>query len=251
MLAHSVEALLTMFNSSNIYTMAETPSHQNVSISRLAEEVLPTPHTIDFAELMLPVMLPKNCMNIWCTYLVAAAEYCQSCALDFIRSQEVAATGDNKGISLSGFLNIIDGVASSEGRILVMTTNHMENLDHALLRPGRCDLIVHFNYATAAMIRGLFVAIYSAQDPEDAAKKMDNMDNINKAERRASFTPIHGRTEAEVSQMADKFAEILPADKFTPAEIQGYLLQHKIDPEGAVEGLEHWIQEREDQKKKT
>ncbi|KAK2841587.1 hypothetical protein FQN49_006106, partial [Arthroderma sp. PD_2] len=45
-----------------------------------------------------------------------------------------------QGISLSALLNTIDGVASSEGRILVMTTNHAENLDPALLRPGRVDL---------------------------------------------------------------------------------------------------------------
>jgi chaperone BCS1 len=28
------------------------------------------------------------------------------------------------GITLSGLLNVIDGVAASEGRILIMTTNH-------------------------------------------------------------------------------------------------------------------------------
>jgi mitochondrial chaperone BCS1 len=40
------------------------------------------------------------------------------------------------GISLSGLLNAIDGVASHEGRVLVMTTNHPEQLDAALIRPG-------------------------------------------------------------------------------------------------------------------
>lgn len=44
-----------------------------------------------------------------------------------------------KGISLSGLLNIIDGVASHEGRVLIMTTNHPEKLDEALIRPGRVD----------------------------------------------------------------------------------------------------------------
>lgn len=40
------------------------------------------------------------------------------------------------GISLSGLLNVIDGLASPEGRVLIMTTNHPEKLDHALIRPG-------------------------------------------------------------------------------------------------------------------
>ena len=48
-----------------------------------------------------------------------------------IKDQNAAV---NKGISLSGFLNIIDGVASSEGRILVLTTNHIEKLERQLAR---------------------------------------------------------------------------------------------------------------------
>jgi chaperone BCS1 len=47
---------------------------------------------------------------------------------------------NNQGVSMSGLLNAIDGVASQEGRVLVMTTNHPENLDKALVRPGRIDM---------------------------------------------------------------------------------------------------------------
>lgn len=43
------------------------------------------------------------------------------------------------GITLSGLLNVIDGVFSRDGRLLIMTTNHPEKLDPALLRPGRAD----------------------------------------------------------------------------------------------------------------
>jgi chaperone BCS1 len=42
-------------------------------------------------------------------------------------------------ITFSGFLNAIDGVRSQEGRIIIMTTNHKEKLDPALLRAGRTD----------------------------------------------------------------------------------------------------------------
>lgn len=43
-------------------------------------------------------------------------------------------------LTLGGVLNAIDGVAESEGRVLVMTANHRDILDQALLRPGRVDL---------------------------------------------------------------------------------------------------------------
>ena len=55
----------------------------------------------------------------------------------------------------------IDGVTASEGRILVMTTNHAEKLDPALLRPGRVDMTITFGYAARDDIEELFRAIYS------------------------------------------------------------------------------------------
>lgn len=51
-------------------------------------------------------------------------------------------------VTFSGLLNALDGVRSQEGRILMMTTNHREKLDPALLRPGRADVHVELNYAS-------------------------------------------------------------------------------------------------------
>jgi len=42
-------------------------------------------------------------------------------------------------VTLGGILNAVDGATASEGRLLIMTTNHPEKLDRALLRPGRVD----------------------------------------------------------------------------------------------------------------
>jgi len=58
-------------------------------------------------------------------------------------------------ISFSGLLNAIDGVGAQEGRIVVLTTNHLERLDAALIRPGRIDLEVELGNASAAQLRGL------------------------------------------------------------------------------------------------
>merc|ERR1712146_754646 len=49
-------------------------------------------------------------------------------------------------LNLSGLLNVLDGVVDSPGRILVMTTNHPEKLDPALIRPGRINRRVHLGY---------------------------------------------------------------------------------------------------------
>nr|KYP51369.1 hypothetical protein KK1_026800 [Cajanus cajan] len=60
---------------------------------------------------------------------------------------ETAKNGDNK-VTLSGLLNIIDGLWSccGEERIIIFTTNHKERLDPALLRPGRMDMHIHLSY---------------------------------------------------------------------------------------------------------
>ena len=42
----------------------------------------------------------------------------------------------SRGVTFSGLLNAIDGVAAQEGKILFVTTNHIERLDEALIRPG-------------------------------------------------------------------------------------------------------------------
>ena len=43
------------------------------------------------------------------------------------------------GVTLSGLLNVLDGFHAPENVVFVMTTNHIEALDPALLRPGRID----------------------------------------------------------------------------------------------------------------
>lgn len=47
----------------------------------------------------------------------------------------------SKIITLSGLLNAIDGIGARDNRILILTSNHAEKLDSALIRPGRIDMI--------------------------------------------------------------------------------------------------------------
>jgi chaperone BCS1 len=62
-------------------------------------------------------------------------------------------------VSLGGLLNVIDGLASRENRVLILTSNHPDKLDPALLRPGRIDLTETIGLLAApeaqAMIAGL------------------------------------------------------------------------------------------------
>ncbi|KAL1980482.1 hypothetical protein VTN96DRAFT_4038 [Rasamsonia emersonii] len=144
-----------------------------------------------------------------------------------------------QGVSLSALLNIIDGVASSEGRILVMTTNHIEKLDPALLRPGRVDMTIEFGYSDRVSIRDLFLAIYAPLEGDLPDAKIGN-GAVNSAYQATS--------KAELVSLAEEFASRIPSGEFTPAEIQGYLLQHKQEPELAIKGAEAWVQDIREEK---
>jgi chaperone BCS1 len=54
-------------------------------------------------------------------------------------SHEKDDPADRFGVSLSGLLSVLDGFHAPENVLFVMTTNHIESLDPALLRPGRID----------------------------------------------------------------------------------------------------------------
>lgn len=123
------------------------------------------------------------------------------------REKDNGSCTRKNSLSLSALLNVIDGVAASEGRILIMTTNHSQNLDQALTRPGRIDKTIHFRYADRAMIQALFYSIYRASDDSESNSV------INKTTKNDKTTAI-----------AMMFASRVPENTFTAAETQGYLL---------------------------
>lgn len=63
-------------------------------------------------------------------------------------------------VTFSGLLNALDGVASAEPCIIFMTTNHLERLDPALVRPGRIDRIFELGDAKAEQVKELFIRFY-------------------------------------------------------------------------------------------
>lgn len=80
-------------------------------------------------------------------------------------------SGEGQKLNLSILLNILDGVLEQPGRILIMTSNRPEKLDKALIRPGRIDVIVKFDYCKKHEVVEIIEAF--------TGKKVSN-DNLNK-----------------------------------------------------------------------
>lgn len=62
--------------------------------------------------------------------------------------------------TLSGILNTLDGVSSLDGVVIFMTTNCIEKIDPAILRPGRVDHIVELPAPSTQAIQDHFVEKY-------------------------------------------------------------------------------------------
>ncbi|OQR85152.1 bcs1 aaa-type ATPase [Thraustotheca clavata] len=55
------------------------------------------------------------------------------------KSSKMKSSSSSDKLNLAGLLNVLDGVVDAPGRLLIMTTNHPEKLDPALIRPGRVN----------------------------------------------------------------------------------------------------------------
>lgn len=80
---------------------------------------------------------------------------------------------DAFGITFSGLLNALDGIASPEGTVVFMTTNHPENLDPALIRPGRIDQSMTFGPPTKGQLANLYTRFFPNQSPEEFVNKFE------------------------------------------------------------------------------
>ena len=126
--------------------------------------------------------------------------------------------------TLSGLLNVLDGVASQEGRIILMTSNFADKLDRALVRPGRVDSMIYLGNISQRSGELMFLRMFAqdAAGPAPSAKE-----------------PI---SREELEKLALEFSRKLPDDRFTPAQLQGFLLGHRESPHGAVKSVDAWAE---------
>lgn len=117
--------------------------------------------------------------------------------------REEAEDKDNK-VTFSGLLNALDGVASSEGTILFMTTNHIEKLDEALIRAGRTDVKQFIGLPDDSQIARMFLRFFPGQT--DAAQ---------------TFA-----------------AEIIGRGAVSMAAVQGHFLQHRHSFTDALDNVQ-------------
>lgn len=76
-------------------------------------------------------------------------------------------TVDKFGVTLSGLLNVLDGFHAPDNVLYMMTTNKIELLDPALLRPGRIDYRLYLGPASTAQKVELYLRFFPVADENE------------------------------------------------------------------------------------
>lgn len=80
----------------------------------------------------------------------------------------------NKGVSLSCILNVFDGLLAQKDQFIIATTNHIENLDKALIRSGRFDICEEVSKLDKKDI-GLFLSNYYGKRVDKIDKELNSI----------------------------------------------------------------------------
>lgn len=109
-----------------------------------------------------------------------------------------------------------------------MTMNHIEMLDKALIRTGRADVIVNFTNVTKKQAIDMFINTYSG-------------------ERWVPYQPgkpgVEDCTEDDNKRLADEFGSKIHDQKFSPALLQHYFEDFRVEPRRAVQEIGKWMED--------
>eukprot|EP00752_Nemacystus_decipiens_P016296 g14573.t1 len=148
-------------------------------------------------------------------------------------------------LDLSGLLNVLDGVVDTPGRIVVMTTNMIDVLDHALIRPGRIDkkiLLGYMKYEAALQMTHHFFPEESEQLTDERKARLKAVFSREAAARRGRPSSNYGGvdqgqlTPATVEQLLGEYERV---DDFLQAleELAMEKEDSSGDDDGRVEAL--------------
>ncbi len=103
---------------------------------------------------------------------------------------------DNK-ITLDDILNLWDGIIETPGRMIVITSNHYNELDPALVRPGRIDITHEMTNASHKTISQIYNFCFKKQIDTEKLSKINEY----------FYTPAELYNKFFITKNEDKFLE--------------------------------------------
>ena len=127
--------------------------------------------------------------------------------IDVLFTDRKKNDGHKNQVTFSGILNSLDGITTKDGFICFMTTNYKNQLDSALLRPGRIDKQLEFKHANKEQIHTIFTKFMA-----------------------------DGYTLEKFTEFYDRFKELKV--EVTMSLIQEYMFKYLDDPESAIKNVD-------------
>ncbi|KAF8947128.1 hypothetical protein BGZ52_008160, partial [Haplosporangium bisporale] len=152
--------------------------------------------------------------------------------------------GENN-VTLSGILNSLDGITAQEGSVVFMTTNHIRKLAPALIRPGRCDRKLLFDYADEHQIRGMCLKFLlsrsaSGQLTQDRLPNGETPSDEVDPEEQARMDAYDAHVHEVAEQVCQK---ITHKDAVTTAQLQAFFMLHRESPDTIVDAIPDFLEE--------
>lgn len=97
---------------------------------------------------------------------------CAGASVGNRENKEVEVAESGMGATLADLLNSMDGVSTGDNLIYIMTTNHKDKLDPALIRPGRVDLSVELTYLSQKEFEMACENLYGEKPTKEITKNV-------------------------------------------------------------------------------
>ncbi|KAJ9095665.1 hypothetical protein QFC21_005537 [Naganishia friedmannii] len=157
----------------------------------------------------------------------------------FNKRVQTSEDGYKSAVTFSGLLNALDGVASSEERIIFMTTNHYNALDPALIRPGRVDVRELIDDAMPEQAERLFIKFYGGRTPAAkqtaaaavTARDGDAHEDVQGTPAQDTATEETNLPEDEIRILGARVRDVVEEkmrrrQRVSMASLQGHFIRH-------------------------
>jgi mitochondrial chaperone BCS1 len=113
-------------------------------------------------------------------------------------------------LSFSGLLNGLDGIMSCDGCITVLTTNHIDKLDSALIRGGRVDRRFEFCRPSQQQLAALFRSFYPEAADSTVSRFVDAVFSRREGDEARSIATLQQLFIAQRKESAEVCVDAIP-----------------------------------------
>jgi hypothetical protein len=155
-----VKEIKTFLQHENLYYMLGVPYHHGIMLSgapgtgkssaaqAIASELRMQTYSASLSTLESNDAFIKFIKNVNSNSVVLLEDIDVAQGIVSNRDAADGSLNAKNGVTMETLLNVLDGVLSPHGCVFILTTNHLDKIDPAVVRPGRVDATYDITYLT-------------------------------------------------------------------------------------------------------